>query len=212
MARSGRYKVKFRRRREGKTDYRKRLALLKSGLPRLVVRRTNRHIIVQVMEYVPNGDRVLAYAFSKELRKFGWEYSLKSTPAAYLTGYLAALRAKKAGVERAVLDLGRQASTPGSKLYAALKGALDAGLEVPHGEEILPNESRIRGEHIASWAATLREENPEFYERQFSDYIRRGVDPTTIPEVFEQVLERIKQLNGVEPEGGALKVGEEGAS
>jgi len=212
VARSGRYKVKFRRRREGKTDYRKRLALLKSGLPRLVVRRTNRHVIVQVVEYAPHGDRVLAYAFSKELRKFGWDYSLKSTPAAYLTGYLAALRAKKAGVERAVLDLGRQASTPGSRLYAALKGAVDAGLDVPHGEEVLPDDSRIRGEHIASWAAALKEENPEFYERQFSDYIRRGVDPTAIPQVFEQVLEQIKKLDGIEPEGGASKVEEEGVS
>ncbi|HDI86150.1 MAG TPA: 50S ribosomal protein L18 [Candidatus Korarchaeota archaeon] len=212
MARSGRYRVKFRRRREGKTDYRRRLALLKSGLPRLVVRRTNRHIIVQVVEYSPSGDRVLAHAFSKELRKFGWRYSLKSTPAAYLTGYLAALRAKKVGVEEAVLDIGRQASTRGSRIYAALKGAVDAGLRVPHGEEVLPDESRIRGEHIAEWAARLKEEDPEFYERQFAEYLREGADPTGIPSAFDEVLEAIKASAGVGHEGQELIEGGEESS
>ncbi len=212
MARSGRYRVKFRRRREGKTDYRRRLALLKSGLPRLVVRRTNRHIIVQVVEYSPHGDRVLAHAFSKELRKFGWKYSLKSTPAAYLTGYLAALRAKQAGVEEAVLDIGRQASTRGSRIYAALKGAVDAGLQVPHGGEILPDESRIRGEHIAEWAAQLKEEDPEFYQRQFAEYLKTGADPEEIPSAFEEVLEAIKASAGVGAEGQTLIEGGEESS
>jgi len=209
LARSGRYKVKFRRRREGKTDYRRRLALLKSGLPRLVVRRTNRHIIVQVIEYSPGGDRTLAHALSKELRKFGWRYSLKSTPAAYLTGYLAALRAKRAGVEEAVLDVGRQASTRGSRIYAALKGAVDAGLRIPHGEEILPEEERIRGGHIVEWAARLREEDPDLYGRQFSKYLREGVNPEEIPEAFERVLEAIKSSQGAATEGQTLIEGGE---
>ena len=191
MARSARYKVKFRRRREGKTDYRKRLALLKSGKPRMVVRRTNRYIVVQFVKYNPRGDEVIAHAFSKELSKFGWPYSGKSVPAAYLTGYLAALRAKKAGIEEAILDIGRFPSTKGSRLYAAMKGALDAGLEIPHSEEILPEEERIRGEHISSWASSLKED-PDFFQRQFSDYLRRDADPTKITEVFEEVLDRIR--------------------
>jgi len=193
MARSGRYKVKFRRRREGKTDYVKRLAILKSGLPRMVIRRTNRYIVVQFIKFRQEGDEVVAYAFSKELRKYGWPYSGKSLPAAYLTGYLAGLRAKEAGIERAVLDLGRYPSTRGSRLYAALKGALDAGIEVPHSPEILPEEDRIKGEHISSWAIKLKQENEEFYKRQFSYYIKNNLEPERIPETFELVLSQIRE-------------------
>jgi len=192
LARSARYKVRFRRRREGKTDYKKRLALLKSGLPRMVVRRTNRYIIVQFVRFRPEGDEVIAYAFSKELSRYGWPYGGKNTPAAYLTGYLAALRAKKAGVEKAVLDIGRFPSTKGSRLYAALKGALDAGIEIPHSPEILPEEDRIKGEHIASWASSLKEDNEELYKRQFSLYLAREAKPESMPEVFERVLSQLE--------------------
>jgi large subunit ribosomal protein L18 len=193
LARSGRYKVKFRRRREGKTDYMKRLALLKSRKPRVVVRRTNRYIIVQFIGFKGEGDGVIAYAFSKELEKYGWPYGGKNLPAAYLTGYLAAMRAKKAGVTEAILDIGRFPSTKGSRLYAALKGVLDAGIDVPHSPEILPDEDRIRGEHIASFAEKLEEEGS--LERQFSDYLRRGADPKIISEAFESVLGRISAMS-----------------
>jgi len=193
LARSGRYRVKFRRRREGKTDYRRRLALLKSGLPRMVVRKTNRYVIVQFVEAKLDGDRVLAHAFSRELSRYGWPYSGKCLPAAYLTGLLAGYRALRAGIKRAVLDIGRHPSTRGGRLYAALKGALDAGVEVPHGEEILPDEERIRGEHIASWARELREGDRGRYERIFSGYIEAGADPESMPEVFGEVLEKIRR-------------------
>lgn len=192
MARSGRYKVKFRRRREGKTDYLKRLALLKSRKPRVVVRRTNRYVIVQFVRFREEGDEVMAYAFSKELERYGWIYGGKNLPAAYLTGYLAGLRARKAGISEAILDIGRFPSTRGSRLYAALKGVLDAGVEVPHSDEILPDEERIRGEHISSFASKLEEEDRKLLERQFSDYLRRGADPKMIPEVFERVLEEVR--------------------
>jgi large subunit ribosomal protein L18 len=193
LARSGRYKVKFRRRREGKTDYMKRLALLKSRKPRIVVRRTNRYIIVQFIGFKGEGDEVIAYAFSKELEKHGWPYGGKNLPAAYLTGYLAAMRAKKAGVTEAILDIGRFPSTKGSRLYAALKGVLDAGIDVPHSPEILPDEDRIRGEHIASFAEKLEEEGS--LKRQFSDYLREGADPKIISEAFESVLERMAAMS-----------------
>lgn len=192
MARSGRYKVKFRRRREGKTDYLKRLSLLKSRKPRVVVRKTNKYIIVQFVKFNERGDEVIAYAFSKELARFGWPYGGKNLPAAYLTGYLAGLRAKKAGVAEAILDIGRFPSTKGSRLYAALKGVLDAGVKVPHSPEILPEDERIRGEHISTFAEKLEGEDRSFLERQFSDYLRRGADPKAIPEVFEEVLEGLK--------------------
>ena len=93
MARGPRYHVPYRRRREDKTDFRKRLRHLKSGMPRLVVRRTLTKTIVQVAEYSPEGDRVLAQASSPELTKMGWSASVSTVPAAYLTGLLAAKRA-----------------------------------------------------------------------------------------------------------------------
>ncbi len=149
MARGPRYHVPYRRRREGKTDFRKRLRHLQSGLPRLVVRRTLTKTIVQVAEYSPEGDRILAQATSSELAKMGWTTSVANVPAAYLTGLLAAKRAAAAGVEEAILDGGLGKPTPGGKIYSALQGALDGGLWVPHGEDVLPDEDRIRGGHLS---------------------------------------------------------------
>ncbi len=149
MATGPRTRVPMRRRRTGHTDYKNRLALLKSGEARLVVRRTNGNIIVQFVDYDENGDRVRATAVARELEAMGWKNSPKSTPAAYLTGYLAAKRASEAGVNDAVLDIGRHAPIRGSKVYAALKGALDAGIEVPHGDDdIFPSDDRINGQFL----------------------------------------------------------------
>lgn len=146
MANSPRTRVPFRRRREGKTDYRKRLGLVKSGETRLVVRRTNGNVIVQFVDWSQTGDEVKATAVAQELKKMGWEGSPKNTPAAYLTGLLAGRRASQAGVENAVLDIGRHMPAKGSRVFAALKGVLDAGIEVPHGsEEIYPSEERLNG-------------------------------------------------------------------
>jgi large subunit ribosomal protein L18 len=146
MATSPRTRVPFRRRREGRTNYRTRLALLKSQETRLVVRRTNGNVIVQFVDWTQTGDAVKATAVAQELKKMGWEGSAKNTPAAYLTGLLAGKRAAQAGVESAVLDIGRHTPTKGSRVFAALKGVLDAGIDVPHGgEDIYPSEERLSG-------------------------------------------------------------------
>ena len=146
MATSPRTRVPMRRRREGRTNYRTRLGLLKSGETRLVVRRTNGNVIVQFVDWAETGDAVKATAVAQELAKLGWEGSAKNTPAAYLTGLLAGSRAKAAGVASAVLDIGRHTPTKGSRVFAALKGVLDAGIDVPHGgEEIYPSEDRLNG-------------------------------------------------------------------
>jgi large subunit ribosomal protein L18 len=145
-----RYRVPFRRRREGKTDYRIRLRLLKSGRARAVVRLTDRRIRVAVVAYDPVGDRVLAAADSRELGRLEFPAtSLASTPAAYLTAYLAGLRAKAAGTGAAVLDAGLRHPTEGGRIAAALKGLLDAGIEVPHGEGGFPSSDRLNGTHLA---------------------------------------------------------------
>jgi large subunit ribosomal protein L18 len=150
MSSGPRYRVPFRRRREGKTDYRVRLRLLRSGQPRAVVRLTDRRVRVALVAYDPVGDRVVAAADSRELGQLEFPaVSLASTPAAYLTGYLAGLRAKAAGTEDAVLDVGLRHPTEGGRLSAALKGLLDAGLEVPHGEGGFPTADRLNGTHLA---------------------------------------------------------------
>lgn len=148
MAHGPRDRVARRRRREGKTDYKRRTNLLKSGLPRAVVRRSQRNIRIQLVEFDPKGDKVLASAEGFELKKHGWEGPASNTPAAYLTGYLVGQRAVNAGVERAVLDIGISTPIKGSRFFASLKGMLDAGMDIPHSEEVLPSEERIRGEHI----------------------------------------------------------------
>lgn len=148
MARHAKSRVPFRRRREGKTKYRSRLALIKSGKPRLVIRRSLSKITVQFVTYKDNGDVVLAQATSPELQKMGWEGSVKNTPAAYLTGALAAKRALEGKVDSAVLDLGMAKPTRGDRVFAGLKGVLDMGIEVPHGDGMFPTDERISGSHL----------------------------------------------------------------
>ncbi len=149
MSTGPRYRVPFRRRREGKTDYRVRLRLLKGGQPRAVVRLSDHRVRVAIVRFDPVGDRVLAAADSTELERIDFpEASLASTPATYLTAYLAGLRAKSAGAETAVLDTGLRHPTAGGRLSAALKGLLDAGIEVPHGDEGFPSADRLNGAHL----------------------------------------------------------------
>ncbi len=148
MGQGPRYKTPFRRRRTGQTDYRRRLALLKGRTTRLVVRRSNRAILVQFVDFNTEGDIVRATATSRDLATHGWDKSLGSTPAAYLTGVLAAQRARKAGVSQAILDAGRFAPSTGGRVYAALKGVVDAGIRVPHAKEGLPEQERIQGGHL----------------------------------------------------------------
>jgi large subunit ribosomal protein L18 len=148
MAQGARRRVPFRRRREGRTDYRRRLRLLRSGDARAVVRKSLNQIQIQIVAYDEKGDRVVASALSGELREFGWTGTTGNVPAAYLTGLLAGRRAAKHGVTSAVLDLGVQRPSVGGRLFAAAKGLVDGGLQVPHGEVVLPSAERIAGAHL----------------------------------------------------------------
>lgn len=192
MARGPSYNVPYRRRREGKTNYHRRKKLLISGLPRLVARKTNKHIIAQIVEASIEGDRVLASAHSSELRKkFGWLGSLKNLPAAYLTGLLCGYRALKKNIKKAILDIGLQTPSKGARVFAVMKGCIDAGIEIPHGEEILPSEERIKGQHISDYASMLSS-TPEVYSKRFSEYISRGLRPENIVEHFSAVKKKIE--------------------
>ncbi len=142
--------VPLRRVREGKTDYRKRLRILSAGKPRLLVRVTLKNIIAQVIEYSPEGDKILCGLVSKSLEKLGWQGSKKNLPAAYLTGYWLAKNCEKKKIKEVILDIGLKPSIKGNKIYACAAGAMDGGLKINCEKEMLPNEERIHGKHIKS--------------------------------------------------------------
>jgi len=191
MATGPRYRVPFRRRREGKTNYRSRRALVLSRVPRLVVRLTLKHAIVQVIEAESIGDKVLVSAHSNELAKaYGWLSNRGNIPSAYLTGLLCGFKAMANGVDKAFLDIGLHIPSKGTRIFAALKGVVDAGVEVPHSEDILPDEGRISGKHIADYASQLSSD-PEVYKQKFSKYLSKGSRPEKLSEHFSAVKAKI---------------------
>lgn len=156
-----RFQVKQRRRREGKTDYAKRRKLLRtdsnkpsSHKARLVVRITNTKVICQIFKSYVNGDKLLAYADSTELSKYGINFGLTNYSACYATGLLCGKRVlervnlkgegndepgkyfeAEEGEEKvfqAVLDIGMRRATNGARVFAAMKGVSDSGVKVPH--------------------------------------------------------------------------------
>jgi len=136
-----------RRRREAKTDYKARLALLKSEKPRLIIRKTNRYIIVQLVQSEIAQDKTLVRVTSKDLLEKGWPKeqagSLKNLAASYLTGFLLVKKLKEKP-DSAILDIGLHRNISKSRIYAVLKGALDAGLKIPHNEDALPSTEKIK--------------------------------------------------------------------
>ena len=169
---SKRYQTKFRRRRQGKTDYfaRKRLVVndkdkYDSKKYRMVVRFTNKRVLTSIVYSTLKGDMTVAAADSQELRRYGVTCGLTNYAAAYATGLLLARRLLKdkkidgqfegvkdadgklwniadAGGERrpfkAYLDVGLVRTTTGNRVFGAMKGACDGGLNIPHNEQRFP--------------------------------------------------------------------------
>ncbi len=183
--------VQHRRRREGKTDYRKRLRLLKSRTTRLVVRKSVNNLVCQLVDYKQTGDVVLTSSGSHELKNFGWIFHTGNLPAAYLTGLLCGVRGKEQKVKEVILDTGLFPSVGGTRLYSALKGAVDGGLQIPHSEEILPPAERISGKHIADYASLLKKTKPTEYKKVFSGYLKNKQEPENLTKVFEEVKKKI---------------------
>jgi len=186
-------KVPHRRRREKKTDFKQRLKLLKSGKPRLVIRKSSKNIITQLVERSEDGDETLIEAEARELDGKNWKGHTGNISAAYLTGYLLGKRALEEGIEEAVADIGLQESTKGNRIYAAIKGVRNSGIEVPAGEELLPSEERIKGEHIENYASDM---NKSDKKKEFSKLIDRGLDPENVSENFEKVKNKIDKESG----------------
>ena len=191
MGKGPSYNVPYRRRREGKTNYALRKKLISSVLPRAVTRRSRKHIIVQLVKSTAVGDEVITFAHSSELKKkYGWLGSLDNLSAAYLTGLLCGYRTIARGTKEAILDIGLNSPSKGGRIFATLKGLLDAGVEVPHDEETLPDEKRTVGQHIVDYAAQMASTS-DAYSRMFSKYLSRGLDPEKISENFSSVKNRI---------------------
>ncbi|UCG89778.1 MAG: 50S ribosomal protein L18 [Candidatus Heimdallarchaeota archaeon] len=192
MARNARYRIPFRRRREGKTNYHLRRRLVRSNRIRAVVRVTNNHCLVQFIKARITGDITLSASHSRELKSFKWNSATSNLPSAYLVGFLAGLKAKKVGISRAILDIGLNPPVYGSRIFAALKGIVDAGIEVPHSNKIFPATNRLNGTHIADFAKNLKESDEELFNKQFSKYNKQKIDPVKIPLIFDKTKKEIQ--------------------
>lgn len=234
-----RYQVKFKRRREGKTDYyaRKRLIFQdknKFNTPkyRLIVRLSNRDITCQIAYARIEGDRIVCAAYSHELPKYGVKVGLTNYAAAYCVGLLVARRIlQKLGLDslyggctnvtgeeynvepvekgpaafRCFLDVGLSRTTTGARVFGAMKGAVDGGLNIPHSVKRFPGYSaeeksfnaevhraHIFGQHVADYMRTLEEEDPEAFKRQFSRYIAQGIRADDVEEIYKKAHASIR--------------------
>lgn len=244
-----RYQVKYRRRREGKTDYRARKRLItqdknKYNSPkyRLVVRFTNSQVICQIAYAEIDGDKIMCAAYSSELSRYGLKVGLKNYAAAYCTGLLIGRRLlKKLGLDsdyegnteidgevistemngrtyfvdeladdnrpfRALLDCGIRTTSTGNRIFGALKGAADAGLDIPHSEKRFPgydresksydaevHRDRIFGEHVAEHMRTMKEEDEDQYNVHFSQYVKHGIEADDIEDLYTSVHAAIRK-------------------
>lgn len=192
MARGPRYHVLFRRRRSGKTDFYKRKRLILSNQYRIIVRSSLKHIKIQFAKAELIGDKILTSASSSELVKnFNWRGATGNIPTAYLTGLLAGKKALKNNIENGVLDIGIASPIRGNRLFAALKGLIDAGLDIPHSDLIYPPEDRLRGENIAKYSKHLKELETTEVPQQFSLYKKRGLEPQKLPKHFDEIKDMI---------------------
>jgi len=234
-----RYQVKFRRRREGKTDYyaRKRLVIqdknkYNSPKYRMIVRFSNTDVTCQIAYARLEGDVVVSAAYSHELPRYGVKVGLTNYAAAYCTGLLLARRTLQKfnldtiyegnteingemynvededdgpGAFRACLDVGLARTSTGAKVFAALKGAVDGGLDIPHSEKRFPgydNESKslnaevhrdhIFGKHVANYMSSLAEEDEEAYKKQFSRYIKNGITAEGVEAMYVKAHQAIR--------------------
>jgi large subunit ribosomal protein L18 len=159
----------------------------------MVVRTSNKHTTVQFVEAKPHGDVTLASAKSDELtRRYGWRLGTGNIPASYLTGLLAGRKALTQGLDSAILDIGPRGSSKGARIFSALKGALDAGVNIPHDKQILPEDSRIRGEHISTYHRGISSES-ERTGYQFSSYLKGKTEPERIQTDFDKTKARIER-------------------
>jgi len=199
---------------------------------RMIVRITNRDIICQIAYAQIVGDKVVASAYAHELPRYGVKLGLTNYAAAYCTGLLLARRHLKAlgldgtykgvdkvtgadynvekveggaGAFRCYLDIGLARTTTGARIFGALKGAVDGGLDIPHSETRFPgfntetkqldaesHRKRIFGLHVADYMKSLKEGDEEAYKRQFSKYHAGNVVPDQMEALYKKAHAAIR--------------------
>lgn len=177
--------IAYRRKREGKTDYKKRRLLLTSGKPRLVIRKSLKHITCQIIAYQPAGDKILLSVHSKQLEKLGWKYNTGNIPSAYLTGLLLGKKAQEKNIKEAIIDMGRESHVKGNRISAAIKGVLDGGMSIPASSEMAGDEKRLEGNHIATYAKNSDK------AKMFSKNMKQNADPEKISDTFNSIKQKI---------------------
>ncbi|NOZ81233.1 MAG: 50S ribosomal protein L18 [DPANN group archaeon] len=187
MASKHKFTVPFRRKREGRTNYKKRLSMLKSRKLRLVIRPSMKHMTVQLVSYAPDGDKVLAGVHSSRLRKLGWKLSCGNLPSAYLSGYLLGKQAMKQNPGQVIVDTGLLPIVRASRLFAVAKGVKDAGIDIFVDESMLPPDDRLQGAHIAAYLKQGGEGH------QFSGYKKKQIS-TDIPALVGEIKKKIDAL------------------
>lgn len=150
MAKKSFKNVQHRRKRENKTNYYKRLNLLKSSKPRLVIRVKSASVLIQLIGFKSDGDEILVSGKSKDLKDLGWKHGLNNIPGCYLTGLIVGKKALANNIKETVVDFGFHTTVKGSRIYATLKGLIDAGVDVPADKEAFPSQERLSGKHISS--------------------------------------------------------------
>ena len=196
------------------------------------MRFTNRDVVCQIVYATLAGDVVVCAAYAHELPRYGLTAGLTNYAAAYATGLLLARRTlQKFGLDSiyegntedvgedynvdaaeegprpfmCLLDTGLKRTSTGSKVFAALKGALDGGLDVPHNEKRFIGYDRdakefdpemlkkyIYGGHVAEYMEEMMEEDPEKYAVHFAEYLKAGVEPEDLEELYTGVHEAIR--------------------
>ncbi len=186
MARIKPKTVPFRRIRERKTNYTKRMKLLLSSKPRIVIRFSNTRIIAQLVKFEQKGDKILLGLTSDILIKKGWKASLKNLPAAYLTGLYFGVEAQNKGIKEGILDTGLRTPLHRGKAFAFMKGCLDSGFAFPSSDsDIFPEETRLSGKHIQDYLAAN--------EAVFTKYLKDGLSSDTLKSSFENIKKEIKK-------------------
>ena len=138
----------FKRRRTGQTDYSKRKSMITSRSTILSIRISNKHSTLQFIEPKIVGDTIKSSGHSSQITKLGWKGSGKSLHGLYLTGYLAGKKAKSTGIDKAILYIGRREFHSGLKMAYALKGVVDAGIDIPVGDNIFPDDEKFKTDNV----------------------------------------------------------------
>jgi len=175
-----------------KTNYHKRSSLLLSKNRFITIKVTNQNILTQILEPSINGDKVMTSAHSSNLPKLGWKGSLNSLPACYLTGLLLGKKAVFKGIDYAILYTGKDSFT--ERISACLKGLIDGGIKIPSSEDSFPSTERISGEHISTYASSLKSD-AETYHKKFSTIIKNGLNPENYKSHFEECKEKIMNID-----------------